>query len=202
MPVMDGITATRELKKKYKNLPPIIGVSANALRADAQHYISKGLDDYIAKPVIPAVLYEKLKLWSQGSGRMKSPEMQDETPAEEYAQLPELDLNILESLREQTDYDNLIIQDLYNTYMLESDVLMEKLRIAISENNHDIIKDTTHALKGLSATVGAMRVYHIASEMDQLHKLNIFEESETLYEVLLMDYKKILKIICDKVLNT
>jgi PAS domain S-box-containing protein len=51
MPVMDGITATQTLKKKFKTLPPIIGLSANAFEGDREKYMSQGMDDYLTKPV-------------------------------------------------------------------------------------------------------------------------------------------------------
>ena len=51
MPLMDGITATRILKQKYKNkLPPIVGLSANAFEGDREKYMALGLDEYITKP--------------------------------------------------------------------------------------------------------------------------------------------------------
>jgi PAS domain S-box-containing protein len=65
MPVMDGISAYKELKRIHgDNLCPVIGLSANALEGDAQKYIALGLDDYIVKPFQPSVLYEKLIKWA------------------------------------------------------------------------------------------------------------------------------------------
>ncbi len=52
MPVMNGITATNELKKKDKNLPPVVGLSANAFEGDREKYMVKGLDEYITKPLV------------------------------------------------------------------------------------------------------------------------------------------------------
>ncbi len=51
MPVMDGITATQQLKMRYANLPPIVGLSANAFEGDREKYMGKGMDEYITKPV-------------------------------------------------------------------------------------------------------------------------------------------------------
>ncbi len=51
MPVMDGITATQKLKEKYSDLPPIIGLSANAFEGDREKYMGLGMDEYITKPV-------------------------------------------------------------------------------------------------------------------------------------------------------
>jgi CheY-like chemotaxis protein/nitrogen-specific signal transduction histidine kinase len=52
MPVMDGIMATNILKEKYQdNLPPIVGLSANAFAGDKEKFIKLGMDDYLTKPV-------------------------------------------------------------------------------------------------------------------------------------------------------
>lgn len=51
MPVMDGVSATRELKNRYEVLPPIVGLSANAFEGDREKYMQLGMDDYITKPV-------------------------------------------------------------------------------------------------------------------------------------------------------
>ncbi len=50
MPVMDGITATKKLKEKYKHLPPIVGLSANAFEGDREKYMVLGMDEYLTKP--------------------------------------------------------------------------------------------------------------------------------------------------------
>lgn len=52
MPVMDGITACKEIRKlKGGATIPIIAMTANAMEGDRDTYIQAGLDDYIAKPV-------------------------------------------------------------------------------------------------------------------------------------------------------
>ncbi len=51
MPVMDGITATKQFRKKYTNLPAIVGLSANAFEGDREKYMKMGMDEYITKPV-------------------------------------------------------------------------------------------------------------------------------------------------------
>ncbi len=51
MPVMDGITATSKLRQKYPQLPPVIGLSANAFEGDREKYMNMGLDEYLTKPM-------------------------------------------------------------------------------------------------------------------------------------------------------
>lgn len=65
MPIMDGETAVKTLIEIYKkeNLPIIIGLSANAMEGDEEHYISIGMDDYLVKPLSMDKLNEKLSKW-------------------------------------------------------------------------------------------------------------------------------------------
>lgn len=66
MPVMNGVTAVKEMKKlNKKDLPPVIGLSAEAMEGDAEKYINLGMDDYITKPIVPKILYNKLKQFSK-----------------------------------------------------------------------------------------------------------------------------------------
>jgi PAS domain S-box-containing protein len=51
MPVMDGLSATHQLKRMYDKLPPIVGLSANAFEGDRERYMKQGLDEYLTKPV-------------------------------------------------------------------------------------------------------------------------------------------------------
>ncbi len=51
MPVMDGVTATQKLKEMYKDIPPIVALSANAFEGAREKYIKLGMDEYLAKPL-------------------------------------------------------------------------------------------------------------------------------------------------------
>jgi osomolarity two-component system sensor histidine kinase TcsA len=50
MPVQDGVSATKELREKGAKVP-IVAMTANALKGQAETYIAKGMTGYIAKPV-------------------------------------------------------------------------------------------------------------------------------------------------------
>ncbi|MDQ5985717.1 MAG: Signal transduction histidine-protein kinase BarA [Syntrophus sp. SKADARSKE-3] len=64
MPVMDGVTATVEIRKQeaFRKLP-IIAMTANVMAADIQKCQDAGMNDHIAKPIDPDELFGKLVKW-------------------------------------------------------------------------------------------------------------------------------------------
>jgi PAS domain S-box-containing protein len=66
MPRMDGYEASRRIRKFEENQGdgrhiPIIAITANAMQGDREKCIDAGMDDYIAKPVKKADMFEMLR---------------------------------------------------------------------------------------------------------------------------------------------
>ncbi|MCK5171390.1 MAG: response regulator, partial [Bacteroidales bacterium] len=57
MPNMDGLEATREIKKLYPNIP-VIAQTAFAMENDEKISLQAGCDDYIVKPLRKAKLMD------------------------------------------------------------------------------------------------------------------------------------------------
>lgn len=64
MPVMDGYEATIRIREqeKFKDLP-IIALTAKATKEDREKAIASGMNDHIAKPFEPVLLFETLATW-------------------------------------------------------------------------------------------------------------------------------------------
>ena len=64
MPKLDGIGATLAIRKLPGwQTPPILAMTANAFEEDRQRCLAAGMNDFIAKPVDPEVLFSKLLHW-------------------------------------------------------------------------------------------------------------------------------------------
>jgi PAS domain S-box-containing protein len=74
MPVMDGLAATRELRRQGV-ATPIIAMTANAMREDRDRCLRAGMNDYIPKPVKREAVFEMIRKWVvQGGGPHPPPE--------------------------------------------------------------------------------------------------------------------------------
>ncbi len=64
MPELDGFEATRRIRRREEGSDghlPIIAMTANAMKGDRERCLAAGMDDYIAKPVVFAKLFEKIE---------------------------------------------------------------------------------------------------------------------------------------------
>ncbi|MFZ4624059.1 MAG: PAS domain-containing protein [Rhodoferax sp.] len=68
MPIMDGYTATQQIRQwEAKHHPagrcPIIALTADAFEEDHQHCLAVGMDDFLTKPIAIGVLQAALARW-------------------------------------------------------------------------------------------------------------------------------------------
>ncbi|HXD76896.1 MAG TPA: ATP-binding protein, partial [Puia sp.] len=70
MPEMDGLEATRVIRRQLYRQPVVIALTANAMRGDREECLASGMDDYICKPVRLDELMELLEKW--GMERLKA----------------------------------------------------------------------------------------------------------------------------------
>jgi two-component system sensor histidine kinase/response regulator len=64
MPVMDGVTATVEIRKDVRfDSTPIVAMTANAMQQDKDKCLVAGMVDFVTKPIQPDELWTALRRW-------------------------------------------------------------------------------------------------------------------------------------------
>jgi len=68
MPVMDGLQAASLIRQREieQNAPrlPIVALTAHALKEDRERCLESGMDDYLAKPIVPLELLQTIEKWA------------------------------------------------------------------------------------------------------------------------------------------
>jgi two-component system, sensor histidine kinase and response regulator len=77
MPVVDGLEATRRIRKLpvAQSSIPIVALTASALFRDRSECLSAGMDDYLSKPIEIKALRRVLDRWGHGRAARRTDRM-------------------------------------------------------------------------------------------------------------------------------
>jgi CheY-like chemotaxis protein len=153
MPVMDGETATREIRKdvRFKDLP-VVAMTANAREGDRDRCLAAGMNDHVAKPIEPEDLWKALLKWVKPR-HVKAADVQP--PSTEVA-LPSAigGLDMVNGLRRVRGKKSLYLSMLHKFVAGQKSAIPEMVT-ALDDNVWDTAQRLAHTLKSASAYIGA-----------------------------------------------
>ena len=172
MPEMDGIEATRQIRALPEGREiPIIAMTANAFADDQQRFMDAGMNDFIAKPIIPARLFDTLARWLP-PGKHSLPPPEPAIPsAHANPLLPAFCTSIegldaaygLRMLAGNVSKYQELLQKFIATHVRDG----EKIRSALAQGDTVQAQFLAHTLKGSAGTLGLRLIQQAASAIEQ-----------------------------------
>jgi signal transduction histidine kinase/DNA-binding response OmpR family regulator/HPt (histidine-containing phosphotransfer) domain-containing protein len=152
MPGMDGLEATRAIHARWPQgpRPHIIAMTAEALTGDRAVCLAAGMDDYVAKPVQLETLRQALARVGPAAARPGVP----------------FDRVTLDALRDDLGH-GAAVGDVIGIFLEQAPGVLAWLRDAGARGDAAALGQAAHALKGTSATLGAVALARLCADLER-----------------------------------
>jgi signal transduction histidine kinase/DNA-binding response OmpR family regulator len=170
MPVMDGFSAARELRRREGNgwpmgLPgprtPIVALTADATNAGREACLAAGMDDYLTKPFSREALHTTLAKWLVQSTAV--PEVPDTRDGGE-SLLDRATLDALRALPRSGPKD--MLSHIGEIYLSDSNRLVEAIEESLRAGDATGLARAAHAWRSYNGNVGAHALVTLCRELE------------------------------------
>ena len=155
MPVMDGYTATRQIRdlEGAHSRTPVVALTANAMSGQLERCLQSGMDGLLTKPLNPERLHEVLERFGLGAGRDL---LQGTAIDRLLAGTVASDVLDVRALRELIGGDQEFARTLLTDYATTSRRILTTMRDLACAGDHPALVAQAHQLKGASANLSAL----------------------------------------------
>ena len=184
MPVMDGYTAAARIREdaRWKQLP-VLAMTANVLAEDRAKVAQVGMNDHIAKPIVPQDLFSKLLKWVPHGDR-PLPDGFGETRADDAghevqlpAALPGVDLP---RALMNVGGNRKLLKKLLVEFVQDHGDDLTRLQEAVKVGDLPTAQRLAHTLKGVGGTMGATGLQQRAGALETALRAGRVAELESL----------------------
>jgi PAS domain S-box-containing protein len=188
MPEMNGWEATKEIRENEKATGehiPIVAMTAHAMKGDEERCFAAGMDSYLTKPIRTRELLEVL----DGIGARKTTA---ERKAGSFFNRRTSSTVDLAAVLERLEGDRGLFEELVVVFKDDCPRIVEAMRHAIASDDAKSLEHYAHALKGSSASLGALAVSHAAEEIERLARSQQVQNSGDQFRVLQEEIERLL----------
>jgi PAS domain S-box-containing protein len=167
MPVMDGFTAARKIREqeRYDDLP-VLAMTANATVEDRDKCLAAGMNEHIAKPINPQLLFEAL-LRRISHGERDLPEGFEAGAGDEPMQdIPELEgIDTADGVARFGGKVSSYLK-LLDKFADNQAGAIDRIRSEFEADKIEEAARSAHTLKGVSGSIGATELQEMALQIE------------------------------------
>jgi CheY-like chemotaxis protein/HPt (histidine-containing phosphotransfer) domain-containing protein len=188
MPELDGLTATRLIRQGEQETGGHIGIiamTAHAMEGDREVCLAAGMDDYLSKPIDPEQLARVLDKWIDDVNFsqvvVESPSKSAEPVAREITD-PIDNVALRSRYREYAD-------EILGTFIKNLPAELERLELAVKQNDLQLVLNCAHGLKGMAGTVCAQPMQETCRHLEQIALIGDIEAVKAIVQDLFAQYE-------------
>lgn len=169
MPVMDGLEATRRIRQEARwHTLPVIAMTAAVMEQDRAACSAAGMNDHVAKPIMPQVLAHSLLKWVKPTAPCRPVSRKAELPTAQESWLPDnLPGFDLPAALDRTGGNRKLLAELLKKFAQEFADAHTTLAKLLKDGDRPALAAFLHRIKGAAANLGAMRLHHAAGALEQ-----------------------------------
>jgi signal transduction histidine kinase/ligand-binding sensor domain-containing protein/CheY-like chemotaxis protein/HPt (histidine-containing phosphotransfer) domain-containing protein len=215
MPLMDGFEATikiRQLEEQNeKDHTPIIALTAGSGKEDRLRCMKSGMDDYLAKPFSISELQQIIiQHISSRCNRSKiaSDDIHKEDESTDRPKLNEvisetLNLRAIENIRAiESQTGKPLLPSILDGFIRQMGEKLSELSANAEQKDSERLYRTAHAIKSMSANIGAERVRIISAGIEKNARNGILDNIDSSIEELRISYDDFVDAFRDRYLTT
>ncbi|MBN2575246.1 MAG: response regulator [Deltaproteobacteria bacterium] len=168
MPGMDGMEATQRIREQEETTGehvPIVALTAHSMKGDRARFLAGGMDDYLAKPLDAARLYQVIARCARDArARGDAPHAALGGGAAEGA----AELFDAGDLLQRMGGDEALVVEVLRMFLDECGKALESLAAAVRSGSAQRVRSAAHYLKSMSANVSARALSRASHEVEQL----------------------------------
>jgi signal transduction histidine kinase/CheY-like chemotaxis protein len=193
MPEMDGLEATRRIRKSpsLAAQPRIVAMTANVLQGDRERCIAAGMDDYISKPV---KLESLSRVLNDGQRQLTGPDVLT-APVEPFQGKQGLlpDRAVLARLAAEVGDEALV--ELIDTMTNDTSRLLGGLQAALTKADPAELRHWAHTIKSNAMMVGAAGLVQQFQALEQITDSGAVKAAASKVATAQSDYRQLIAVI-------